>query len=318
MPRIVKTHLPRAIGTFTSDSSQGPTVLLVGGMHGNEPAGIVAIQRVLEQLPARAESFRGRVTGLIGNCRATAQGVRYVSSDLNRLFLPESIRIIRNKPVLPPESAGAETCEIHEFTDAVGTVLAERPPGRLYVLDLHTSSAPSVPFLIARQTANNRRLAEALGFPAVTGFEGHLKGVFGMTFDSAFELSARNCACLVVESGQHDSSEALTYAIAAIWLTLAAAGCVPAEDAAVERSRLLVSRLPGDLPRRLRLTDRYAIKPEAGFAMRPGFRNFDPVREGQILADNRYGAITSPRDGLILMPLYQAQGEDGFFIVQEE
>jgi hypothetical protein len=63
---------------------------------------------------------------------------------------------------------------------------------------------------------------------------------------------------------------------------------------------------------------REAVAPEIdGFAMNPGFENFQPVRRGQILARNNKGEIRAPENGLILMPLYQKLGEDGFFIGRE-
>ncbi|HEX6279927.1 MAG TPA: hypothetical protein VFZ49_07910, partial [Pyrinomonadaceae bacterium] len=49
----------------------------------------------------------------------------------------------------------------------------------------------------------------------------------------------------------------------------------------------------------------------------PGYENFDPVARDQVLACDRNGIIRSPRKGLILMPLYQSKGEDGFFIGRE-
>ena len=51
--------------------------------------------------------------------------------------------------------------------------------------------------------------------------------------------------------------------------------------------------------------------------MKEGFKNFDRIEKGQLLATDRHGNILSPTDGLILMPLYQKQGENGFFIVRE-
>ena len=50
--------------------------------------------------------------------------------------------------------------------------------------------------------------------------------------------------------------------------------------------------------------------------MRPGYENFKPVGSGEVLAKNTAGNIRSPEAGRILMPLYQEQGEDGFFIVR--
>ncbi|MBK6950183.1 MAG: hypothetical protein IPH16_20770 [Haliscomenobacter sp.] len=58
---------------------------------------------------------------------------------------------------------------------------------------------------------------------------------------------------------------------------------------------------------------RHPVEPEDQFRMEPGFQNFDPVRIGQRLATDRNGPVLAKVDARILMPLYQAQGEDGFF-----
>jgi succinylglutamate desuccinylase len=51
--------------------------------------------------------------------------------------------------------------------------------------------------------------------------------------------------------------------------------------------------------------------------MRPGYVNFQPIQQGEHLANDTTGPVLAPEDGLILMPLYQPQGSDGFFVVQE-
>ena len=55
--------------------------------------------------------------------------------------------------------------------------------------------------------------------------------------------------------------------------------------------------------------------------MRPGFHNFQPVRRGEVLAsvDPGSGAreVQSPIAGRVLMPRYQALGDDGFFLGRE-
>ena len=51
--------------------------------------------------------------------------------------------------------------------------------------------------------------------------------------------------------------------------------------------------------------------------MNPGFRNLQQVERGQRLGEDRGGDILSSESGRILMPLYQNQGNDGFFIVRE-
>ena len=47
--------------------------------------------------------------------------------------------------------------------------------------------------------------------------------------------------------------------------------------------------------------------------MEPGFKNLDHARAEQLLARDRNGEIRAPNDGLVMLPLYQGQGDDGFF-----
>lgn len=84
----------------------------------------------------------------------------------------------------------------------------------------------------------------------------------------------------------------------------------------MEKHRQALTRAMGKT-RILEVRHREAIAPEDEFVMNPGFENFQPVTRGQILASNKRGAIRAVESGLILMPLYQKQGEDGFFIGRE-
>jgi succinylglutamate desuccinylase len=59
------------------------------------------------------------------------------------------------------------------------------------------------------------------------------------------------------------------------------------------------------------------VRPGDGFVMEPGFRNLQAVEAGQVLARDRLGEITAVCDARILMPLYQDQGNDGFFLARE-
>jgi succinylglutamate desuccinylase len=52
--------------------------------------------------------------------------------------------------------------------------------------------------------------------------------------------------------------------------------------------------------------------------MKRSFENFDYVEKGTLLATNRYGDVLASSDGYLLMPLYQVQGDDGFFLLEEE
>ena len=47
--------------------------------------------------------------------------------------------------------------------------------------------------------------------------------------------------------------------------------------------------------------------------MEPGFANIQRTTGGTLLARDGRGEIRAPFDGLVLLPLYQPQGSDGFF-----
>ena len=62
---------------------------------------------------------------------------------------------------------------------------------------------------------------------------------------------------------------------------------------------------------------RHPIRGEDRFRMEPGFANFQRVKKGELLARDHKGQITARESGMVLLPLYQALGDDGFFLGRE-
>ena len=62
---------------------------------------------------------------------------------------------------------------------------------------------------------------------------------------------------------------------------------------------------------------RHVIAAGDGFRMLDGHEGFDTIEPGQLLATDAGGDITAPVGGYLLMPLYQKQGNDGFFVAHE-
>ena len=65
-----------------------------------------------------------------------------------------------------------------------------------------------------------------------------------------------------------------------------------------------------------KLVYKHEIAPEDGFVMESGFENFDQVKEGRILGRDQNGHVRANANGLLLMPLYQKKGNEGFFIIE--
>ena len=127
-------------------------------------------------------------------------------------------------------------------------------------------------------------------------------------------LARRGCVTLAVEGGQHDDASTIAHLEAVITIALAAAGNVErARLPGFESAREHLTRARGDLPRVMEVLGRHAIRADDRFVMEPGFSNLARVRRGTLLARDARGEIRAAHDGVLMLPLYQSQGDDGFF-----
>jgi succinylglutamate desuccinylase len=130
-------------------------------------------------------------------------------------------------------------------------------------------------------------------------------------------MANRGVVTAIFEAGQHDDPQAAERAEAAVWLALEITGVLAAgsrPEVAAARRRL--ARESRRLPQLVEVRYRHGITHEDHFRMIPGFSTFQPVEQGQAVAVDREGDVRAPHPGLLLMPLYQSQGDDGFFIVR--
>src|SRR5690242_19684146 len=100
---MLPPDLPRVLGTYGSHND-GPLIICIGGIHGNEPAGVVAAQRVLDWLTTHQPSFRGGLIALTGNRAALLCNCRCLSHDLNRAWSLERISALREGTWQEPAS----------------------------------------------------------------------------------------------------------------------------------------------------------------------------------------------------------------------
>lgn len=298
--------MERVLGSALGTES-GPTLLCVGAMHGNEPAGMRAIQSVAQELGGGGMLRRGRFVGLLGNRSALVRGSRFVERDLNRAWTDARIEALTAGADRPREGEDREQLELLvEIQRAI-----DEARGPVYLLDLHTTSGPGGIFSVFGDALPPRAFASTFPIPMVLGLEELVDGTLIQFFGE------RGLVAVAVETGRHDAPEAVERAEAAIWVALRSLGMLDPEAlpkaAAGER---LLRRASEGLPRALEMRHRHAVRPRDGFRMTPGFGNFDPVSRGEVIARDQAGDITVQESARLLMPLYQDQGEDGFFLVR--
>ncbi|MDA0667283.1 MAG: succinylglutamate desuccinylase/aspartoacylase family protein [Planctomycetota bacterium] len=294
---------PRILGRYDGQEG-GPLLLCLGGIHGNEPAGVHALQRVFEVLRKTQPKMRGTIVGLAGNLRALEAKTRYLDRDLNRAWLPDRVAQIATL-----EDGCAETLEQRELLDAMRNVVGTHH-GEIYFLDLHTSSAEGEPFACIGDTIRNRKFARSFPVPVILGLEEQLEGAL------LEHLNNLGFITMGFEGGEHHSNSAVGFHEAAIWRALVGAGCLDDETLTETRhATAILKKSRGDLPQWLGIRYRHAITDEDNFQMRPGYRNFSQVSKGEIVADApAQGEIKTYYRSRILLPLYQGKGNDGFFL----
>ncbi len=306
----------RVIGKYTGEK-EGPLLIVFGGMHGNEPAGVKALEMMFKMLEVEPVTnpdfvFKGTLLGIIGNLAAYKKGKRYINRDLNRLWRRDNVERIS---LLAKAELNEEEVEIKEILDLVKHTINTLKPQRVFVLDLHTTSSTGGIFSIPNDEENSLKIALELHAPVILGMLNGIKGTTLHYFtDENFDVPI---TAVTFESGQHTDPLSINRAIAGLTNCMRTIGCVDPAHIENQHDKILIE-YSKDLPKVARLIDRHNIEEGDNFEMLPGFENFQAVKKEQILATDRKGIITAPDDALILMPLYQKQGEDGFFLVKEQ
>ncbi len=296
-------------------------VVIFGGVHGNEPAGVLALKELFQMLEREPQAnpgfqFQGKLVGILGNRKAFKTGQRFLEKDLNRLWSAENLQIILETDRRELQNEDLEMAEILKILHREITL---EKPEFLVLLDLHTTSAAGGIFCIPTDDRPSLRLAKSLHAPVILGM---LEGVSGTLLhfgaDNHFEIGGfpKRTISVAFEGGQHDDQLSVSRCISAAVNCLRACGCVQEHDVDSRHDEIL-REYSQKLPKVTRIKMVHHLRPGDEFLMRPGYQNFQKIKKGEWLADDVKGKILSPMDGLILMPLYQKLGSDGFFIVEE-
>ena len=279
-------ELERCVFQYGHTDPHLPRVIIVSAMHGNEPSGLRALLELKPLLREASARMGGMVCGLIGNFKALEHGTRYIDRDLNRMWKHNG-----------HDKDWSEMQEKSELDELIRHFLAGS--GARFVLDLHTTSSESPAFMTIADTQVNRAFAAQFEIPAIAGIERFIKGAL------LEHISDQGHVGLAFEAGQHISSESVQRHEDFIMKSLHFAGVL--EDDKFHRL--------GE-GREYDIIFRHPIEQGDGFVMNPGYKNLCEVHKGQVLAYDNRGEIRSPKSGFLFMPLYQAEGDDGFFIVR--
>jgi predicted deacylase len=327
--RHTQTNRHAAIGRRLGSRGPagGPTLVVIAGMHGNEPSGVFAFLDLLAELQQANVALSGRIIGLAGNLAALQQGVRFVDRDLNRVWQPPAATGKWSNPERPLEAGRQglapspthpwvcdplvwETRERDELYREIQQILAAEAGPHVFV-DLHTTSSQSPAFMPLDDTLRNRDFVSQFPVPAVLGLEEVLPGTL-LSYLNEFDV-----VTFGYEAGQHDDPQSIELHREMLWCALQFAGCLPASARSrVQRAAAALRQQSGDLLGFYEVIYRHGLSRSDRFVMQPGFASFQPVTGGQRIAEQNGQELACPETGLMFMPLYQSKGDDGFFLIR--
>lgn len=291
----------------------GALCITFGGIHGNEEAGIKAIHQLHRRLQDEEYlnpgfQFFGTWVGIAGNIPALQAGKRYLDTDLNRIWPADA------RSLTALEASGIEQLEMKAIAEIVHQKIDELKPDCVYIVDLHTTSSAGGIFSVCFDDPQAIRIAQALHVPLVLGLLDSIQGTTLHYFNTQ-NLGVQTCA-VALEAGRHNEIMSSHRMVAALINIFGATGFVVSDDIENKHASLLQA-YSYNLPVVTRLSYRHQIAPDDQFQMLPNYSSFQNVEKGEWLAFDKRGEVMAPHSGYILMPLYQEQGEDGFFIVRE-
>lgn len=295
----------------------GPRLIVLGGVHGNEVCGTLALQRLLGEFD-RGERVvdRGLLTLVpVANPLARARGQRQGERNLNRRLLPT------DRPV--------------DYEDHVANVLCPWLAAHDVLLDLHSFHTAGRPFAMIgppdntgplepfAHAAAETRLAMHLGATRlVEGWlETYAKGVAqrrardaapGIESDPAYGVGTTEYmrACggygITLECGQHDDPDAPEVAYRAVVQALVLLGLCRGElQPPAPAYQLLALSAVTD---RLHVGDRFVRD----------WASFDAVQAGEPVGVRHDGTpVLAPADGHVVFPNPRAEpGQEWFYFAR--
>jgi succinylglutamate desuccinylase len=258
----------------------GPTVVILGGVHGNETCGVEAL-KALQNITIDS----GTLILIYGNPQAIEQNVRYVEQNLNRMFCDDE----RLTSELKRSYEYQRSREILPYLHAAD-----------YSLDLHASFTPdSEPFIICE--SNSLALVQYL--PQDRVCYGFTRLEPGGTDGYMNELGKVG---ICIECGYLANPKSTQSAIRSAQLFLQALGMLPAVNLVINKKQFYVEAY-----------ELYYTKTDS-FRLTRSFQDFEVIKANEIIGFDGNEAIISRADQMILFARERSVvGAEAFLLVKK-
>lgn len=267
----MNTPLPQHVIEIDS-GKPGPRVGIQAITHGDEPAGMSALEYLKEYF-VEHELPQGSLYLIQGNPAAYEMNRRCIRENMNRVFLKDD-ELLKKK-------FDQDSTDVRRAKELM-PLLASLD----YHLDIHSTSKPSEPFIISI-TEDEAHFQLARTLPGVFASRGWGKAISGSVSEW---VDKHGGIGITIECGCHQDESAKTVAIQAAEQFLQTLGMA-------DFGRDIIP-----LKKCLHIVEHRFIGDAASFRYTKDYRNFDPLQPGELIARDDRGVYQAPdEEGLLLV-----------------
>ena len=293
--------------TTYNSFKEGPHLVVLGAVHGNEPAGTQAIQKFAQEIDeGKATISKGKVTFVpICNPLAYEQKKRFVERNLNRSLYPKQTYTAYEDQIDPI------LCAILDQADFLLDIHSYHTKGGAFAF-LGTSNDTEIDFAVATGLehyiygwseafgSSGQNYYESMGTTEYTRYTGELPA---LKEGEPAPVKSKKGVGMTLECGQHDNPDNAQIAYKAITNVVSYLGLDRSEDASTDLSNFShpdVSYIQ---------MKQVFIKEKSGELIKD-WRHCDQVQKGDLIAKYDDGEeLLAPDDGLIILPFAASNHE---------
>lgn len=279
----------------TRGSLSAPSVMILGGTHGNERTGIAVVRQLQNEIASGKYTVIGGALALVlGNPAAIEQNVRAIDGrDLNRYFSHVAL---------------SNDDESEEWNRA--TQIAELIRQSDVVIDLHATNKPSVPFVASKNDAEHRNIFRWFHPNCVLVDPEY---IFGGGVPVAIDEYADNQGKvgLCFETGWVEDESITPQVFESVVRYLVDVGILEGEKAVAPNIDAAVYEITGSILR----DDRVFT-----FADGRGKSSFEHIDENDVVGYRGDEAVVAENDGVIIfpkLPEHQAIGKPVCYLAKK-
>ncbi len=250
----------------------GPTITIMGGLHGDEPMGVEIISKLKDKL-ADTPIESGNLTLIIGNPKAVEAKIRPIDKDMNRMFGTE----------LQPTPGSYEEQRIQE----IKSILNQSD----ILLDIHSTSSPAKPFIYCELTPAHLTAINSIDIPYIVSPDPKFRPP---EFNSAADnyIDNQGGIGITYETGQRTDISNFNQIYKNVINFLTAQKLFPGQPTK-----------PSTEPKHIIINQHLLGSKDFQFSKQ--FKNFDEIKTGELIATSNKEKITAQSNKIIIFPKTQ-------------